>query len=210
MTKTCAIRSQRTKIRIFAGTFLSFVFVALAPAERPRPNPSVLLVMMAEGQNDLSRSGVNVHDCIVVMPDGHFHLERRRQQLPSPSATLGIVDSSLNNDQPRLLQSILDDEAIEKLPPYAQPALPMAVPWSRGFDAKIARDSGVQRVGFWLWRGGTLETSPNSTPDDIKKGWRDSETALRPLLEWLHGIEALNLVSTGRKSNVCEATYSDK
>jgi hypothetical protein len=47
MTKTCAIRSQRTKMRIFAGTFLSLVFVALAPAGRPRPNPSVFLVMMA-------------------------------------------------------------------------------------------------------------------------------------------------------------------
>jgi|HubBroStandDraft_6_1064221.scaffolds.fasta_scaffold22261_4 hypothetical protein len=205
MTKTCAIRPDRTTVRIFAGTFLALALAALAPAERPRPHPSGFLVRMAEGQNDLSRRGVNVHDCIVVMPDGHFHLERRRQQLPSPSARLTIVDSSLDNDQLRLLQSILDDEAIEKLPPYAQPVLPMAVPWSRGFDAKIARDSGVQRVGFWLWRGGTPEASPNSAPDDIKKGWRESETALRPLLDWFHSVEALNLRPSYAASSTCDA-----
>src|SRR6266481_6535038 len=35
--------------------------------------------------------------------------------------------------------------------------------------------------------------NPNSAPDKIKKTWKDSEVALRPLVEWFHTVEGLKL-----------------
>lgn len=37
----------------------------------------------------------------------------------------------------------------------------------------------------------------------VKKGSQESETALRPLVDWLHGIEALELPPSDMKSTTC-------
>jgi hypothetical protein len=52
---------------------------------------------------------------------------------------------------------------------YALPVFPMAAPWFAIFDAKIGQGGQIRKVGYWLWRGGTAETSPNSTLGKIQK-----------------------------------------
>jgi hypothetical protein len=67
----------------------------------------------------------------------------------------------------------------------------------------MARSGVVQYVGYWTWRGGTPAASPNYAPASIKKGWQELETALRPLVDWLHAIEVLKLAPSDMKSTMC-------
>jgi hypothetical protein len=168
-----------------------------------QPEPSALLVELQEGTMDMSRQGGSGHTCVLVLPDGRFHLESRTQRLPGAVATLNVSDYSLDSSQLQQLRTVLDDERMRHLPAYVQPAIPMAVPWSHAFSARIAREKGVQQVGYWTWRGGTPAASPNSAAASVKKGWQESETVLRPLVDWLHGVEALKLSPSETQSTMC-------
>jgi hypothetical protein len=141
----------------------------------------------------------------LVLPDGRFHLERRKEIAPNPTSSLDVFESSLDSVQLEKLQDILKGESIKKLPDYTLPAFPMAVPWFATVKAKIARDGQIRTVGYWLWREGAANESPNSTPDNAKKVWRDSETALQPLVEWFHGVEAFKLTPSGTEPSQCSA-----
>jgi hypothetical protein len=190
--------------KLIASSLLFLAWTPLSAAQnQPRRHPVPFLVSISEGTTDLSRNGVNVHDCILVQPDGRFHLERRMQQLPNPTATLDVFESSLDLAQLQVLRSTLNNDSIQRLPSYVLPAIPMSVPWFRGFHAKIARGTEVQSVGYWVWRGGDPATSPNSTPDSTKRDWHDSEVALRPLVEWFDGTKALKLGPSAAKSTLC-------
>jgi hypothetical protein len=163
------------------------------------------LIQIRESQMDLSRNGVTFHECILVLPDGRFHFERRLQQLPATTASLNILDSSLDRQQLETLQGILNDENIKTLPRYEEPKIPMAAPWTSGFVTEIPRATQIQSLGYWLWRGGTPEASPNSTAEEVKKGWRESEGALRPLVKWFHGVTSVKLEPSSAKSTFCSA-----
>jgi hypothetical protein len=95
-------------------------------------------------------------DCIMVLPDGRFHLERRKQVAPNPTSSLNIYESSLDSTQFQQLLNIVKKESITKLPDYAPPAFPMAVPWFSTVNAKVAQAGHIRTVGYWLWRGGGL------------------------------------------------------
>jgi hypothetical protein len=166
---------------------------------------AAFLVEIREGTMDLSRQGTSGRGCILVLPDGRFHLEIRSQHPGSAAAILSVFDYSLDSGQLQKLRGLLDNDRIRQLPAYAQPPLPMAVPWSHGFSVKIARSTGVQNVGYWIWRGGTLSGSPNSAPESVKRGWQESEAALQPLTDWFHSIEALKLSPSGTGSTMCAA-----
>ncbi len=147
------------------------------------------LVRIAEAGSDLSSKGITSTDCILVLPDGHFHLERRTQRLPETKATTQVFESSLAAVQLQSLRSIIDSQTIKDLPTYAQPTFPMTVTWFGILDVKIARQSEIQRVGYFTWLGGTRDTSPNVMPEEIKNTWRTSAAALQPLVEWFHSIK---------------------
>jgi hypothetical protein len=66
------------------------------------------LVRFDEGEFD-NEHGITTSDCMLVKPDGSFHLERRRQQLPSPSAKLSIFESSLDAAWFKQLRDILEE-----------------------------------------------------------------------------------------------------
>ena len=151
------------------------------------------LVIIGETTIEMMPNGVTAGDRIVVMPNGRFHLERRFQRLPTPSATLTIFESFLNQEQLRKLQTILDSAEVKTLPSYTLPAFPLNGPWFGAFDVRVTRDTEIQHVGFLVWQGGSKETSPNSMPEEVKKAWRDSQITLRPLVHWFHEIEALKL-----------------
>lgn len=166
--------------------------------ERPR-----FLVDIREGTIDTSPQGASTHSCILVQPDGRLRLERKIQHLPRTTATANVFTYYLDSSQLQQLQAILESEEVGRLPAYAQPTLPLGVPWSYGFNAKIADGEGVHSVGYWKWRGGSPTVSPNSAPESLKEEWRASEAALHPLEEWVRGIEGLKLTPSDEKSTMC-------
>jgi hypothetical protein len=190
-------------IGLLSSAALAVAQVTLSAPAGSQPEPTAFLVEVQEGTTDLSRQGASGHICVLVLPDGRFHLESRTQLLPGAEATLNLSDYSLDSSQLQQLRNLLDEEKIRRLPTYVQPAIPMAVPWSHALSARIARSGVVQYVGYWTWRGGTPAASPNSAPASVKKGWQESETALRPLADWLHAIEALKLAPSDMKSTMC-------
>jgi hypothetical protein len=174
-----------------------------APQRQSLPDTAAFVVSIGEATID-HKEAVTSTDCIMVSPDGRFHLERRKQVAPNPTSSLNIYESSLDSTQLQQLLDIVKKESITTLPDYALPAFPMAVPWFSTFNAKVERAGQIRTVGYWLWRGGEADDSPNSTPNNIKKIWKDSEVALQPLAEWLHGIEALKLSPSNAKPTQCE------
>ncbi|MGA8431370.1 MAG: hypothetical protein WB729_16225 [Candidatus Sulfotelmatobacter sp.] len=188
---------------LVTSAFLTLVNVAPRDRLQPQQEAPTFLIAAHEGTIDLSRNGTSSQTCILVRPDGRFHLEGRTQRLPSPTASAKIFDYSLDSSQLQQLRGIIDDESVRQLPEYIQPPLPMAVSWSHGFEAKITRPTGAQDIGYWTWRGGTVDASPNSARESVRKGWQQSETALKPLVDWLHGIEALKLSPSDSKSDMC-------
>jgi hypothetical protein len=197
-------RLKHAAAMVVCGTFL-FACVLTVAAQTAEHNENPFLVRFYESLNDLGTNGISNHDCIVVLPDGHFHLERRRQQLPKASATLKVYESVLDTGQMRQLEAILNDGSIKKLPPFVQPTTPMDVAIFGVVNTKIPRGAALQSVGYLTWRGGAPGASPNSAPDEIKRTWRESETALKPLVAWVHSIVGQELEPSASKSTLCEA-----
>lgn len=112
-----------------------------------------LPIRINEGSTDLSSNGVNVHECMLVSPDGHFHLERRWQQLPSTTAKLMVFESALTPAQLRELEQILSGDRLKQLPAFGQPPLPMSVPWFQLFSVTLPGEPDVT-LGYVGWRGG--------------------------------------------------------
>jgi hypothetical protein len=189
---------------IVSVTALAAVHAALG-GPPPQPQPE-FLVEMREGTTDLSQQVPSVHSCILVLADGRFHLEKKVQRLPSSVATVSVFDYSLDSVQLQTLRAILARGEIRQLPIYSQPLQPIGVPWFYGFSVRIARVTGVQSIGYWTWRGGTPAASPNSAPESVKKGWRESETALQPLERWLRSIEGLKLIPSDTQPTMCVAS----
>jgi len=188
---------------VLALALLSLIRSTPAIYAQSKPESIRFLVAIGEATTDLSSLGTSRHTCILVMPNGRFHLESRVQHLPSSVAKAKIFDYSLDSQQLQRLRDILDDEKIRQLAAYQSPPMPMAVAWSRGFNANIERGTGIQNVGYWTWRGGTPTASPNSAPESVKKTWQESEIALGPLIDWLHGIESLQLPPSDAAFNSC-------
>lgn len=165
------------------------------------------LVILNEGQVDISPRGVSVNNCALILPNGRVHLERRLQQLPNSSATLEVFESSLDTVLSRQLGEILNDESVKKLPPFVWPATPMMGTKFRGFKARITRGDQVQSVGYFTGPEATperrLDSAPNTISNDIRNRWKESAATLRPLLQWLQGLEASKLEPSDRKSTLC-------
>jgi hypothetical protein len=183
---------------------LTVAWATSAAAQSHPPSDSAAFVVKIDETTIDHTKLVTSSDCIRVLPDGRFHLERRKQALPNPTSSLDISESSLDSTQLQRLHNILEGEDINKLPEYVLPVFPITAPWFGSFRTKISRGGQVRTVGYWLWQGGTPRASPNSTPDNIKEIWKESEVALRPLVEWFHGIEALKLSPSGAQSTQCD------
>lgn len=192
------------KQKLIALVALVLTFPLLGSEQRSPSGPATFLVSLAESEMDLSRYGVTVGDCVLVLPDGRFHLERRRQDSPGSRTTLKIFESSLTAPEFQQLREILDRESIKNLPPYAQSGTSMMVTRISRFEARIPRGNGVQKAGYYIWYGRIPQASPDSTPENIKQGWKDSESALQPLVLWFHALEATKLRRHG-KSTLCLA-----
>jgi len=174
-------------------------------AQRAQSDLSKFVVILNEGQTDISPRGINVRSCAVISPDGRFHLERRYQQLPKSSASLKVYESSLDSVQLQRLRAILDDEGVRKLPAFVWPSTPAVGAKFRGFEARIERGDQVQHVGYFV--GSEVAPGKRLDPatDGIKKEWKEAVAALQPLFLWFQDLEASNLEPSGGESTLCSA-----
>src|SRR5260370_34423119 len=148
--RTTNTMSRKRKLRW--ELVLLWVFTLAYPpltAQHAESDSRQYVVILNEGETDISPKGVNVHTCAVVFPDGRFRLESRIQQLPNSSATLKIFESSLDSVQFRELQEILNSDSIKKLPQFVWPATPMMGTRFRVFRARIARGDKTQSTAYF-------------------------------------------------------------
>ena len=172
---------------LVTSAFLTLVNAAPRDRLQPQQEAPTFLIAAHEGTIDLSRNGTSSQTCILVRPDGRFHLEGRTQRLPSPAASAKIFDYSLDSSRLQQLRGIIDDESVRQLPAYIQPPLPMAVSWSHGFEAKITRPTGAQDIGYWTWRGGTVDVSRTPRGRASGKGGNNRKPRSSP---WSTGCTA--------------------
>lgn len=190
-------------------TVIGILTSGASAQEIPQCRSMHLLVKLIELTSDMTEHGGVTSDTLFVFPDGHFQLQRRKQHLPKTEATLTIYESTLDSDRLQKLQSILDESNVKGLAPYTHPAFPLNGPWWGFFEADIARDNGLQDVGYWVWLGGSSDTSPNTTPDVVRNGWLKSRLVLQPLLDWLHRVEAMHL-RPSENANLLSCTSEGK
>jgi len=184
------------------GSALLVLLVSTSSGAQTSEAP--FIVKMYEADISLDYRGVTVHNCAVVLPNGVLHLEVRKQQLPEPSATLSIYDQLLSEKQLDRLNSIIKDERISKLPSFEQPVRAFTVPHFRGFNTTIPRTTGPQTVGFFAEeRDGQISRPSNFAEDEMRERWKQSETILRPLVNWLHDVASLQLSKSTETSNLC-------
>lgn len=198
------------KSGLFA-TLLSLLAAVICAAQEPTPNPAQFLVRISWSDLDLSVHGISENDCLLVLPDGHFHMEQRRQRLPEPRASLYIHDSVLSNFQLAQLQSLLNQKAIVDLPKFVPFPIPVNVRRRRGFRADISRNQEtVQSVGYMEWE----LSKPNGVSEPavaiqrskaLAKSQGSAKTALDPLLQWFMGVESQQLhTPDSGKSTFCQ------
>jgi hypothetical protein len=184
-------------------SILALTWTPLGTSQRTQSESIRFLVVLNEAQTDISPRGVNLSNCALILPDGRFHLERRVQQLPSHSATLEVFESSLDSLQFRQLQEILNDARVKELPAFLWPTTEMMGSKFQAFEARIARGDEVQRAGYFVRRGAPVGEAQNSTPSGVRKEWEQSEAVLRPVLQWLRGLETSTLQPSGGRSTLC-------
>jgi hypothetical protein len=196
-------RARRAVPGLAVALALATVFLAGVGAQtNSATNSKAPTVRIGEADVD-NEHGVTSTDCVLVLPDGRFHLERRRQVLPSSTATLVIFESSLDSSQLEQLQGIVENERMSRLPEYdKQPVFFRNAPWFSSVTVDIETGEAVRRVGYWLWHE---RSAGPAAPADVKKRWQDSEAALRPLVEWFHGIEALKLSPSDTRPSGCSS-----
>jgi hypothetical protein len=166
--------------------------------EQPAPEP--LLVKVGEAKVD-NVSGVVTNDCMLVLPDGRFRIERGRQVVPA-DGSVKVFESSIDSSQLEALWSIVRSQDTDETPTEVAPTAALNVPWFTRVYVTLEIGGRARRSGYWKWRGETPEL--DRTPDEVKKRWQDSEKKLQPLVEWFHGIEALKLIPSDTEPNQCD------
>jgi hypothetical protein len=161
-------------------------------------------IKIYESEVSLKYGGLTANSCAIVFPSGLLHLEVRKQQLPDPRTLVSIYDQMLSDQQLDTLNSILKDERIFKLPPFKQPVRPFTVSRFRGFNVIIARAKELQNAGFFTTKpDGQLPPPSNLAEEETRGHWRQSETTLKPLLEWFHAITPLQTSRSMETSKLC-------
>ncbi len=191
--------------RRFARSRCLFVIpvVCVLSAAQTLSRPAV--IKMYEASVDLRPSGVTIHKCAVVLPEGLLHVEIRRQQLPQRRAVRSVYEYSLSKRQLEALKTVLIDEKLSNSPPFEKPTRPFAVPYFRGFYATISREQGKQSVGYFS-SNSEFEASPAwtySASRDVIQRWKKSQTTLVPLVTWLHEAISMPLPKSTKGSHAC-------
>lgn len=169
---------------------LSFVVISIV-ADAREELTSPLLVRMDEWQTSMKPTAgpIVVGNCVAVSANGHLRLELRRQESPEDVASLISYEANLTPEQVNALRDRLDSANVQHLPRLIPPKTPFKADSTHSFRARIARDVGVQEIGFIAWEG---EGPMNSEAD--KHAWQDAKAALQSLVEWFHMLKNTNSI----------------
>src|ERR1700743_2196752 len=189
---------------ISLGLLACFLASTSVGGEEAKMNPAKFLARIEWSQNDTSPHGITANDCVLVLPDGHFHMEHRLQQLPVPRASLEIFESVLSNNQIMQLREILDRQEIQELPTFVSSGIPGSVYLRLSFQAEISRDPKVQNVGYMDWKVNVGADSDEHPREALKQAQSKAETALQPLLQWFLNLESQKLPPSNSESTFCE------
>jgi hypothetical protein len=165
--------------------------------------PGSFIVWLGERQTDLSPQGVSSMDCIVVRPDGGFHIEHRTQQLPSTNVKVSVSEGKLTGTELEQLQEIIDRPSIREMAQRSlyNPPRPIGTPVSRAnFVATISRDTTLQSIYYQDWSG----RDASGSTDPAAPTERAAEQTLQPLVTWFQGVEhAFTSTSPSTQMNSC-------
>jgi hypothetical protein len=169
-----------------AAIAILLVAIAVVQAKESKPDSHKFVVRMSEGWTTLHPAAgpINLSNCLVVFPDGRLHLELRRQEFLDGHAVLTTYEWVLTGEQIRALRQLLEASSVENLSQLVLPTTPFAADQWEGFTVEMPRDSGLQKVGYFAWKG----KGPKN-PEADKAAWREASIALRPLLDWFHAAK---------------------
>jgi hypothetical protein len=191
---------MRAGIPLFVPALILAVAIILPAAVGAQATTPHLPVRIGEAKVD-NEHGVTSSDCVLVMPDGRFRLERTRQVLPSSKATLRVFESSLGSSEFLQLRGIVENEGAGEFPEYdKQPVFFQNAPWFSSVTVDVGEGGIFRKLGYWAWDG---RNAGPGVPADVEQRWRRSEAALRPLIEWFHRIEAVKLSPSGAAPTQC-------
>ena len=164
------------------------------------------MVIVQQQEIDLSIKGKSSMECVAILPNGRFHLERRVQDLPGASTKTSSLESSFGETKLRQLREILNNNLIISLPSFVPPETPMGTRSFSTFISRINLGNGTKTVGYLIWEeGNDKKISPDSAPENIRTAWKDSESLLRPLAGFVKGIGESGFSTSNTKANLCES-----
>jgi hypothetical protein len=118
--------------------------------------------------------------CIIVYPDGRYHLERKTQRIASKEVSIAVFEDAVWAGELQKLTQILDNPELQKKtyeePPYGRPMLE-----AEFTSLTVPRVDHLQKVS--IWRGSEFRRlgSIGGPPPLIDHGSK----LLKPLQQWL-------------------------
>jgi hypothetical protein len=195
------LRVQMNDVVRYGLSILLLMHNALS-AQDTKPNAKLPSVWIAESLIGLSLSPpVDDAKCILVMPDGKFHMEWRHQVLPAPKSDVKIYEGVLNSSQRQLLQSVISDHALKEFPDSKVPAVPTGSGFVRAGGTKIQRDNYFQQVEYADW--GSVRKSYQGVSAEVAERQRQGEIVLQPLMDWFHQLQNSDLKEVDVAPNLC-------
>jgi|SRR5579864_830127 len=185
-------------------TALTIMFTQASNALQDEPKTGGFIVQIYQLQLDLRSNGGVLSTCALVTPQATLHVEKRVQRLPKRKATLKIFESKLTSAQLQDLRRLLDEDNIRTLPTFVFPTGRVGTHGFSAYEAKIARGTQVQDVGYVKITETDLTSNKfTSSNKNLDKSGSASEKALDPLLQWLNDVTPRLAVGYGH-STLCE------
>lgn len=130
----------------------------------------------------------NSLSCLVVYGDGKYVLEKREESTVG-KPKVKLAEGTLAPDDLQRLKTILDDEALKKIPMPKPPDFPddaVTVRDIESVDAQIDRAGAPQHFTIIKER---VKTTAQTGMDDYLDNGTPFQKTLNPLMKWFEGLE---------------------
>ena len=145
-----SVMVHRLVARVAQVALPLFTLVALSLAS-DRPTRFVLRATDTWITESATAGPNNIDNCVLVLPDGHFYLSLRRQEIMDGAASLKTLEGSIEGKSFQILIDLLDGGTIRNAPAFERPHTPFGADEFQSFEARIQRGAKVQQVGYFKW-----------------------------------------------------------
>jgi hypothetical protein len=163
---------KRSRVPIYTfGLLLSAVaaLLELAAGQQLPTNPQTL-IQLAYLKTELPSRRSST--CIAVLPDGHFHLEKRWRQTVTIGWGLQVFEGTLSDKRLRTLEQILATDDLKQIRTADQLT-------SATYEAEFVQTAVPRPEGLQYFSLVGLESLPEQHP-------RPLPDAVKPLVQWFH------------------------